>query len=328
MLLSGRLLAGDKDSTVYYNLPDSVKAISFLASVWVDAPGAGTKLMAGIKTDRVSLALVTGKKKRSVVFSFPAAGVLLVPGLNVERTAANVVTWPFDWAFNEPSKLYISTTSDSAGNFIFYSGYIHLAKENKWKLIGTCRLNGQWGTLHQPASFTSFAKQKTTPVTFSNVWCQRRGGGWKNLQGTTEAEPVLRPFSNTDSAAQAVMEKKQIETTATGIQGPLDAIYYQMLKTGTGKAVALSDTVSVFYKGYLFNGGAIFDETKGDAVRFPLNRLIKGWQTGLPLCAVGGKIKLIIPSGQAYGIRTLSTSIPPNSVLVFEIEVTEATPSQ
>jgi FKBP-type peptidyl-prolyl cis-trans isomerase FklB len=54
---------------------------------------------------------------------------------------------------------------------------------------------------------------------------------------------------------------------------------------------------------------------------FPLNNLIKGWQIGLSLCKVGGKIRLIIPSGLAYSIRNRATEIPPNSILVFDITV-------
>ena len=57
---------------------------------------------------------------------------------------------------------------------------------------------------------------------------------------------------------------------------------------------------------------------------FPLNRLIKGWHIGVPLCKVGGKIKLVIPSGLGYSVRTRAAKIPPNSILVFEIEVLDA----
>ncbi|MBA4197680.1 MAG: hypothetical protein C0459_09020 [Chitinophaga sp.] len=48
---------------------------------------------------------------------------------------------------------------------------------------------------------------------------------------------------------------------------------------------------------------------------------MKGWQIGLPLCKVGGTIRLIIPSALAYSIRSRSKAIPPNSILVFDIEV-------
>jgi FKBP-type peptidyl-prolyl cis-trans isomerase len=55
-----------------------------------------------------------------------------------------------------------------------------------------------------------------------------------------------------------------------------------------------------------------------------LARLIKGWQVGLEGTRVGEKVKLLIPSGLAYSIRTRSPKIPPNSILVFEIETVKA----
>ena len=101
-----------------------------------------------------------------------------------------------------------------------------------------------------------------------------------------------------------------------------------MIKEGTGRQVSLNDTVTVFYKGYLLKDKSVFDETKDKPAIFPLKRLIMGWQIGVPLCKVGGKIKIIIPSSLAYSIRTRAAKIPPNSILVFEVEVVEAKPVQ
>ena len=69
-------------------------------------------------------------------------------------------------------------------------------------------------------------------------------------------------------------------------------------------------------------GKKMSDETKEKIVVFPLKRLIKGWQIGLPFCKQGGKIRLIIPSSLAYSIRNLGI-ITPNSILVFDVEVVE-----
>ena len=74
----------------------------------------------------------------------------------------------------------------------------------------------------------------------------------------------------------------------------------------------------------MFKDGSVFDETKDKPATFPLKRLIMGWQIGVPLCKVGGKIKIIIPSNLGYSIRTRAAKIPPNSILVFEIEVVDA----
>ena len=101
-------------------------------------------------------------------------------------------------------------------------------------------------------------------------------------------------------------------------------MFYKIIKEGNGNLVNLKDTVTVFYKGSLLSDGSVFDQTKDKPAVFPLSRLIKGWTIGLPMCKVGGKIQLIIPSGLAYSIRTMSTKIPINSIMVFDIEVLEA----
>jgi FKBP-type peptidyl-prolyl cis-trans isomerase len=131
------------------------------------------------------------------------------------------------------------------------------------------------------------------------------------------------------SLAQKGMAQINAAITARAIDttGIVGGVYYQILKEGTGRYVNATDTVTVFYKGTLLKDGSIFDQTKDKPARFPLQRLIKGWQIGVPKCRVGGTIKIIIPAGIAYGMRTRSKAIPPNSVLVFEIEVVKAEPA-
>ena len=138
-------------------------------------------------------------------------------------------------------------------------------------------------------------------------------------------KPEINLYHHIDSLVQHQKDLQQIyAAVAAGkidTTGSINNIFYQIIKEGTGEYVALTDTVRVFYKGSLFTNGNLFDETKTEPVSFPLSRLIKGWQIGLQQCGVGGKIKLIIPSAQGYSIRSRSKDIPPNSVLVFEIEV-------
>ena len=139
--------------------------------------------------------------------------------------------------------------------------------------------------------------------------------------------PVIDYYKNADSAAQAAADQQAIFAAIVAGQadttGSKDGVYYKILKEGNGGSIQVSDTVVAFYKGYLLNG-EVFDETKDKPATFPLNRLIKGWQIAVPQCKVGGKIRLYIPSGLAYTIRSRSPKIPPNSVLVFDIEVVEA----
>ncbi|CAN5281284.1 hypothetical protein BH11BAC6_BH11BAC6_12830 [soil metagenome] len=142
------------------------------------------------------------------------------------------------------------------------------------------------------------------------------------------ARTAYNLYHHLDSAMQAVKEQQEINQSIrsckTDTTGTFHGIYYKILKEGSGSYVSVNDTLTVFYKGSLFSSGFMFDETTNEPVTFPLNRLIKGWQLGLSLCKVGGTIRLIIPSGLAYSIRNRASTIPPNSILVFDITVKEA----
>jgi FKBP-type peptidyl-prolyl cis-trans isomerase FkpA len=97
--------------------------------------------------------------------------------------------------------------------------------------------------------------------------------------------------------------------------------YYKIINAGTGDSITEScTTVKVLYKGTLTNGQT-FDQAT-TAVQFTLNKLIEGWQTGIPLIRKGGKIKLVIPPSLGYGANGTS-GIPANSILVFDIDLVD-----
>jgi len=315
--------ASGKDSTINYNLPDSVKAVSFLAEISIGTITTKKEVFAGIKTDVVKLSLESDKKEKEIVFEFPSSATVMANGLAV-KVEKGELSWNYNWMENENYKLLIATASDSAGNFALYSGYIFLPKEKKWKLIGTCKISGQWNTLKQPATFRSQTKNNSLQLNIHEAWCQRNNGSWKNLLEKIISFPVVNLFSHVDSLEQLEIDKKLIATANTDAKNIHDGVYYTMLKEGNGRQVSVNDTVTAYYKGYLLKDGSVFDGTKDKPAIFPLKRLIMGWQIGVPLCKVGGKIKIIIPSNIGYSIRTRGAKIPPNSVLVFEIEVVDA----
>src|SRR6187455_2100276 len=152
--------ANNKDSLIYYPSPDSVKAISFLVDISVGAITTKKEVFAGIKTDVVKLSLESDKKEKEIVFEFPSSATVMANGLAV-KVEKGEISWNYNWTENENYKLLIATASDSAGNFALYSGYIFLPKEKKWKLIGTCKISGQWNTLKQPATFSSQIKNNS-----------------------------------------------------------------------------------------------------------------------------------------------------------------------
>ncbi len=98
-------------------------------------------------------------------------------------------------------------------------------------------------------------------------------------------------------------------------------LYYKIIKEGSGLQPLPQSSVEVYYKGYLRNG-SVFDETTQGPVIFPLSSMIKGWQVALPLLKKGGRGLFLIPSNMGYGSDGVY-GIPPNSVLIFEIDLVD-----
>jgi FKBP-type peptidyl-prolyl cis-trans isomerase len=95
------------------------------------------------------------------------------------------------------------------------------------------------------------------------------------------------------------------------------------LVVGTGEEVPQNATITAHYTGALCADGTIFQSSHdfGKPATFGLNQVISGWTQGVPGMKVGGTRRLIIPSALAYGSARASASIPPNSDLVFDIEL-------
>ena len=105
------------------------------------------------------------------------------------------------------------------------------------------------------------------------------------------------------------------------------------VKQGTGAEAVPGKVVVVHYTGWLYdpakpdNHGNKFDSSRdaGRPFDFPLGggRVIKGWDQGVAGMKVGGQRTLVIPPDMGYGARGFPGAIPPNSVLIFDVELLE-----
>ncbi len=100
---------------------------------------------------------------------------------------------------------------------------------------------------------------------------------------------------------------------------PLEELIIEDIEEGTGQAVVATDRVKVNYTGVTADDGHVFDA--GQVAVFGLDQVIEGWREGMVGMKVGGKRRLLIPAAKAYGEQRDNPRIPPNSDLVFDVEL-------
>ena len=130
------------------------------------------------------------------------------------------------------------------------------------------------------------------------------------------------PVVSTPKPAPAIA-KKPVVTIPTG-PAPTTLVTKDLV-TGTGQTAKAGDTVTVNYVGELYKNGKEFDSSWSRNQPFTAalssGSLIRGWVQGIPGMKVGGRRELIIPASLAYGKTGSPPTIPPNSPLVFVIDL-------
>jgi FKBP-type peptidyl-prolyl cis-trans isomerase FklB len=128
-------------------------------------------------------------------------------------------------------------------------------------------------------------------------------------------ELAAKNLSQSKTFLEENKKKEGIKTLPSGLQ-------YKVLTEGSGKTPKAEDTVTVNYKGTLIDGTE-FDSSykRGQPATFKVSGVIKGWTEALQLMKEGSKWLLFIPPELAYGERGQGSRIPPNSTLIFEIEL-------
>lgn len=125
------------------------------------------------------------------------------------------------------------------------------------------------------------------------------------------------------AAAEAFLaengQRDGVMTTDSGLQ-------YEIIEEGPadGASPTENDTVLAHYHGTLPDG-TVFDSSvqRGEPASFGLAQVIPGWTEALQLMSVGDKWRLYIPPQLAYGEASPTPAIPPNSALIFEVELLE-----
>jgi FKBP-type peptidyl-prolyl cis-trans isomerase FklB len=137
-----------------------------------------------------------------------------------------------------------------------------------------------------------------------------------------ESQKEMRALAEKSAAESrafldANAKKEGVKTLPSGLQ-------IKVLKEGQGASPTPADTVLVHYRGTLINGTE-FDSSyrRNQPASFQLGKVIKGWTEGMQLMKPGGKYTLFIPAPLAYGERGWGKDIPPNSALIFEVELLE-----
>ena len=137
-----------------------------------------------------------------------------------------------------------------------------------------------------------------------------------------EAAAARKALSDQAAFLAKNIQDPRVWVTKKGVQ-------YIMLKEGTGVKPKATDKVQVHYVGTLLNGTEFDNSVKrGAPMEFPVTSVIEGWQDLLLEMKVGEKVKAWIPSSLAYGEAGAPPSIPPNSLLVFEVELLQVFPAK
>ena len=136
-------------------------------------------------------------------------------------------------------------------------------------------------------------------------------------QAEQQAETSAAGGANLEAGQKFLAEnvtKEGVQTTASGLQ-------YKVETMGTGPMPVATDTVKVHYRGTLLDGTE-FDSSyaRNEPISFGLNRVIAGWTEGVQLMPVGSKFMFYIAPDLAYG-EGGGGPIPPNSTLIFEVEL-------
>jgi FKBP-type peptidyl-prolyl cis-trans isomerase len=148
---------------------------------------------------------------------------------------------------------------------------------------------------------------------------------WAGLAVLLVAAVALAWFGTSAAVAQTGTNEQFLAWNARqpGVQTTASGLQYKVLKEGEGAHPTDADVALIKYKGTL-RDGTVFDEN--ERAPFPVAQVVPGFSEGLKLMQKGGKYRLWIKPELGYGDRDTGGAIPPNSVLVFDVDLLEFIP--
>jgi FKBP-type peptidyl-prolyl cis-trans isomerase FklB len=137
---------------------------------------------------------------------------------------------------------------------------------------------------------------------------------------------VATAIAKAEAAAGAGLAFLAENAKRDGITVLASGLQYEVLTAGDGAKPSREDSVRTHYHGTLIDG-TVFDSSyeRGEPAEFPVGGVIAGWTEALQLMNAGSKWRLYVPSELAYGAQGVG-SIPPHSVLVFDVELLAVNP--
>ncbi len=235
----------------------------------------------------------------------------------------------------DPTGFYYRITDPgSAGNLltnsdsVLYTYDIQNLSGTVYSTTGVNTNDGTYVGYVNPVSYRSVLTKIKRGGKFSVILPSYLAFG-KNGSGSIPSnEVILSNISTYSETSQAALDEDRIIAylASKGLTetGRVDGVHYIVTTPSTGTVpVNLGSSLTIKYTGRLLDGTVFDSSTDGTFVTI-LSGVIKGWQKVLPRFSTGAKIRIFVPSGLGYGTSAQST-IPANSILDFDIEITAVT---
>jgi peptidylprolyl isomerase len=158
-------------------------------------------------------------------------------------------------------------------------------------------------------------------------------GNENSANNTLATSTSTTPTTSTSAATASVKTpatgplSKEPAVTPPTTPAPTKLVTKELI-VGTGPEAKAGDSVTVNYVGVLYKGGKVFDASWKRNETFPFvlgkSQVIPGWEQGIVGMKVGGRRELIIPAELAYGAKGSPPTIPPNSALIFVVDLLAA----